>query len=75
MYDYKSVLSVGLSAWADIEHDGRSAPRDGGVREPAPEDDGWLDPIPDADFLVGVVQLALNVTEEPVLATYKQLWV
>ncbi|WP_227352948.1 hypothetical protein [Haladaptatus salinisoli] len=75
MYDHKTDLSVGLSAWVDVDRDGRSAPRVGGVHEPVSSATEWPNAVPDADFLVGVVQLALNVTEEPVLATYKQLWV
>lgn len=79
IYDYRTGVSVGLSAWRERES---KRPRnvDGvselGVRPPTgtPVDCPGVDP-PDEEFLEGLLQLALNVVEEPVPATYKELWV
>lgn len=67
MYDYKTNVSTGLSAW---DSDG------GGITEPAADIEACpaVSPPPD-EFLVRVVQLVLNVTEEPVPATFEGLWV
>lgn len=69
VYDYKTDVSTGLSGW--IEDDGQRAALD------PIESTGRasLASIPDEEFLEGVVQLVLNMTEEPVQATHKQLWV
>jgi hypothetical protein len=81
IYDYRTDVSVGLSAWADrgigADRSGdEPAGEDGaGVRDPTGDPTGWPARIPDETFLVGLVELALNVTEEPVPATYKRLWV
>lgn len=77
VYDYKTDVSTGLSEWI---------PEDNGDDRDDGDETGVLDPIesagcaslasiPDDAFLEGVVQLVLNMTEEPVQATHKQLWV
>lgn len=69
LYDHKTDVSVGLSTVTGPEPDA-----DRRVREPSGEPPSGLD-VPDEEFLVGLVQLGLNVLEEPVPATYKDLWV
>lgn len=69
VYDYKTDVSTGLSTFlADPEAGG------GQPRQPARDPPPGLD-VPDDEFLVGVVQLVLNTVEEPVPATFKDLWV
>lgn len=69
VYDYKTDVSTGLSTW--IEDDAQRAALD--PIESAGR--ASLASIPNKEFLEGVVQLVLNMTEEPVQATHKQLWV
>ncbi len=67
IYDYKTNVSAGLSAW-----DSQGI----GIREPTT--DAAACPtlsVPPEEFLIGIVQLVLNMTEEPVPATFKELWV
>lgn len=67
LYDYRTDVSVGLSAF--VPGDGRAVP------EPA---ETPLDSVPvpdDEQFRKDLLQLALNVVEEPVPATFKELWV
>lgn len=67
IYDYKTDVSVGLSMWDKVGDEGPvPAPT-----ETAPE--GFE--LPDEEFCEGLVQLTLNVLEEPVPATYKELWI
>lgn len=67
IYDHKTDVSVGLSTWDES----------GGDRPvPAPTDSPpeGLD-LPDEEFCEGLVQLTLNVLEEPVPATHEDLWI
>lgn len=68
IHDRRTDVSVGLAGWRDGDGDERAVP------EPAEENEAVSVPD-DEEFLVGLVQLALNVVEEPVPATYKDLWV
>jgi hypothetical protein len=67
IYDRRTDVSVGLAGWR--EADGEES-----LPEPGEESDAVEIPD-DEELLVGIVQLALNVVEEPVPATYKDLWV
>ena len=70
VYDYKTDVSTGLSAWEPVTEETRL------IREPT--DDPAACPgvsPPSDDFLVSVVQLVLNMTEEPVPATFKGIWI
>lgn len=69
VYDYKTKVSVGLSTWVEPDE-----PIDRAVFEPGDELPDQLD-LPDEEFLVGLVQLVLHVVDDPVPATYKDLWV
>lgn len=67
VYDYKTDVSAGLSEFTEST--------DG---EPVPEPRADVDlsfPLPPEDFLEGVVALALNMVDEAVPATFKELWV
>lgn len=69
VYDLGTDVSTGLSAFLDVDRE-----PDRPVAEPSRDP---LDAvaIPDDGFLEGVVQLVLNTVDEPVPATYKELWV
>lgn len=67
LYDRRTDASVGLSAWREGENEEQ-------LPEAGEESDAVAIPD-DEELLVGMVQLALNVIEEPVPATYKDLWV
>lgn len=70
VYDYKTNVSTGLSAWHPVDEENRM------IREPT--DDLAACPEvspPSDDFLISVVQLVLNMIEESVPATFKGLWV
>lgn len=69
VYDYKTDVSTGLSVW------NRSSDENAILDPVESADDLPLASIPDDEFLEGVVQLVLNMIEEPVPATHKQLWV
>lgn len=67
IYDYKTDVSVGLSRWDES---------DGDRPVPAPTESAPTElELPDAEFREGLVQLALNVLEEPVPATHEDLWI
>lgn len=67
IYDHKTEVSVGLSLWDKVGDEGP-------VPEPmASPPEGFE--LPDEKFCEGLVQLTLNVVEEPVPATFKELWV
>lgn len=68
VYDYKTDVSAGLSGFG--EPDGG----DWAIEEPQEAAVPSVTPPPD-DFLKGVVGLALNMVDEAVPATYKELWV
>ena len=68
VYDYRTEVSAGLSAFTEAE------PDRGPVREPAPSVVASME-MPPTWFLEGVVALTLNMVEEPVPATYGELWV
>lgn len=69
VYDYGTDVSCGLSAF--VEPDGEPERR---VYEPVGDPLEGIE-FPGDDFLVGVVQLVLNTVEEPVPATYRELWI
>lgn len=67
IYDYETDVSVGLAGWRD---DG-----EGAVHEPVMADETDVPPrVPD-EFASDIVKLALSVIEEPVPATYEDVWV
>ncbi|MFB6360547.1 MAG: hypothetical protein ABEH59_04425 [Halobacteriales archaeon] len=68
VYDYETDVSAGLWGFSPTD-DGN-----GTVREPAESTVPAVSPPPD-DFLEGVVSLTLNMVDEAVPATYKELWV
>jgi hypothetical protein len=68
VYDLKTNISSGLSAFVESD-DGI-----GSVHEPSDSVEAALPTMPD-QFLEGVVALALNMVDEAVPATYKELWV
>lgn len=68
VYDYRTDVSAGLSTIAHREDANRVA------AEPTSDPPAGLD-VPEEDFLVGLVRLVANVVEEPVPATYRNLWV
>lgn len=67
IYDHKTDVSVGLSTW-DGSGDDRVVPAPTESAPPGLE-------LPDEEFREGLVQLTLNVLEEPVPATYEDLWI
>jgi hypothetical protein len=69
IYDYKTDVSTGLSAWSEEKE------AEPGIRDPVETKSSTMGSIPDAEFLETVVQLVLNIVEEPVSATYEELWV
>lgn len=69
VYDYRTDVSTGLSAW-------QSTAKEESIPEPSADCEACSAISPPADeFLVGLVQLVLNMTEEPVPATFKELWI
>lgn len=72
VYDDRTNVSAGLSCWSEgaSGSDADAAPV-GTPGETVPE---GVEP-PDEEFCEGLVQLVLNLLEEPVPATYKELWV
>lgn len=68
VYDYKTDVSAGLSTFADRPEADRHAV------EPSVDPPAGL-VVPEGDFLVGLVTLVSNVVDEPVPATYRDLWV
>lgn len=68
VYDYKTGVSVGLSGFGEPEEGDWDVeePREAAVPSVTPPSD---------DFLEGIVGLALNMVDEAVPATYKELWV
>lgn len=68
VYDYKTDVSAGLSGFGPTGND------IGAVHEPS-EDVVESVSVPPDDFLEGVMALALNMVDQPVPATYKELWV
>lgn len=66
VYDYKTDVSVGLSVWES----GGDRP----VAAPTDSAPAGLE-LPEESFREGLVQLTLNMLEEPVPATHKELWV
>jgi len=69
LYDYRTDVSVGLSSFVPGDGSGRAVPEP--VETPL---DGVT--VPDDErFLQDLLQLSLNVVEEPVPATFKELWV
>lgn len=66
IYDHKTDVSAGISWWDD----GGDNP----VAEPADVAPEGVS-VPDDEFCEGLVQLVLNVLEEPVPATHKGLWI
>lgn len=69
VYDFRTNVSTGLSAW-------QSADGEESIPEPATDCEAYPGNSPPADeFLVGLVRLVLNMIEEPVPATFKELWI
>lgn len=68
VYDYKTDVSAGLSGFGPTGNDV------GAVHEPS-EDVVAPVSVPPDEFLEGVMALALNMVDQPVPATYKELWV
>lgn len=69
VYDYKTDVSVGISEWVASDEAGTVH---------GPIGDAAVHPevsMPNDDFLETVVQLVLNMVEEPVPASYQDLWV
>lgn len=66
VYDYRTDVSTGFARFIDEDETAVKNPR-----RDAP--DGYE--MPDDEFLVGLVQLVLNLVDHPVQATYKDLWV
>lgn len=69
VYDFRTDLSTGLSGFRSTD-DGL-----GTVHEPSVAPVGPVEPLPPDAFLEGVVSLVLNMVDEPVPATYKELWI
>lgn len=70
VYDYKTNVSTGLSAWHSVDEEKRMILEPTGDPAACPA----VSP-PSDDFLVSVVQLVLNMIEESVPATFKGLWI
>lgn len=68
VYDYKTDVSIGVSAW----HDGDDA--ETACPEPREEPPAWMD-LPEEDLLVGLVHLLRTSVEFPVKATFNDLGV
>jgi hypothetical protein len=69
IYDYRTDVSTGLSVWNE------GMDTEPGIRDPIETEPAGMESVPDAEFLETLVQLVLNVVEEPVSATYEGLWV
>ena len=69
IFDSGTDVSIGLSGWREGDGDERAIP------EPTGEVTSAVSIPDDEELLVAIVQLALNIIEEPVPATYKDLWV
>lgn len=69
VYDFKTNLSVGIAGWTSGE--GREP---GAAAAPSGTLPAGME-LPDERFLVPAAQLVLSMVEEPVAATYKELWV
>lgn len=69
IYDHKTDVSVGISEWQEP-----ADPPERVALEPT-GDVTRLEQELDDDHLVDYVELVLNIVEEPVPATYKDLWV
>lgn len=67
VYDYKTDVSAGLSAFTE-------STAGGPVPEPQPDVVSSI-ALPPDDFLEGVVALAINMVDEAVPATFEELWV
>lgn len=68
VYDYKTDISAGLSRFVE------PSSSEGSVDEP--HETGFpADELPPDPFLTGVVGLVLNMVDEAVPATFKELWV
>lgn len=67
IYDHKTDVSVGLSRW---DESGGDRP----IPAPTESPPQGLE-LPDEEFREGLVQLTLNVLEEPVPATHEDLWI
>lgn len=67
VYDYRTDVSAGLSEFTETTDDGA-------VPEPRPDVRSSIQLPPD-EFLEGVVALAINMVDEAVPATFKELWV
>lgn len=67
VYDYKTDVSVGLSSWEE-------STAGGPIAEPTDAVPPGVE-MPDDEFCEGLVQLGLNMLEEPVPATHKELWI
>lgn len=67
VYDYKTDVSAGLSGFGAASGDV------GTVHEPSEAPVPAVELPPEA-FLVGVVGLVLNMVDQPVPATFKELW-
>lgn len=67
VYDLKTNLSIGLSAWVPAEGERIALEPES---TPLPGAD-----LPEEDFMVALVQLVLSAVEHAVSATYKELWV
>lgn len=89
VYDYRTDLSVGVSSWEPADEaeaedadpgtiEERDADGAAPVADRVPEPGGAVPAslsVPEERFLVAFVQLVLRTVEEPVRATYKELWV
>lgn len=67
VYDYETDVSVGITGWHD---DGA-----GVVREPVAADETTAPPTVPDEFAETLVTLGLSIIEEPVPATYEDVWV
>jgi hypothetical protein len=68
VYDYKTDVSVGLSGF------GEGADGEWAIKEPQESAVASVS-LPPEPFLEGVVALAINMVDEAVPATFKELWV
>lgn len=67
VYDYRTELSVGVSTWRRPDEMPER-------RVPEPTGDGPVPAHLDEDFLLGAVQAVLHTVEDPVRATFEELW-
>ncbi|MDY6765361.1 MAG: hypothetical protein SV377_06745, partial [Halobacteria archaeon] len=75
IYDYQTDISTGLSAWRQPEGDVEQVLTPVEDVEELDAEELQENRIPDEEFLEGVVQLVLNMIEEPVPATFKDRWI